>query len=252
MEALHDCSLDFESLNKKYCYSFVLQHPANRIVIPIINSSIYLVAVYEIENNKLTNNKTIKIIKDYVVPKGVKRPQIYADFTCYNDLIDKYASMNTPYDIMGVIIHNTENGQRCKIRNPNYETVHHLRGIQPKLLYQYLAIRKQDRLNEYLLHFPQHKKMFLEFRDQLYLFTQTLYQNYIACYIKKEKQLKDYPPQFKTHMYHLHKKYINELLDIKSYINMNVVIQYMNDMEPSQIMFCAFRKSKQNQIKVVC
>jgi len=41
-------NFDIQNLNPRYCYSFILQHPANRIVIPFKIPQLYLVAVYEI------------------------------------------------------------------------------------------------------------------------------------------------------------------------------------------------------------
>jgi hypothetical protein len=38
-------------LPKTHCYSFVLQHPENQIVIPIKSPKLWLVAVYEIQNS---------------------------------------------------------------------------------------------------------------------------------------------------------------------------------------------------------
>jgi hypothetical protein len=36
----------FDELSKDYCYSFVLQHPENRIVLPIVRPTLYLIAVF--------------------------------------------------------------------------------------------------------------------------------------------------------------------------------------------------------------
>ena len=81
--------------------------------------------------------------------------------------------MNTSYDIVGVIIHNIQTGERTKIRNPIYEKVRNLRGNQPKLQYQYLCLRKEEKVEDYLKFFPENKSQFLEFSDQIHLFTET-------------------------------------------------------------------------------
>ena len=42
--------LVLENLDRRYCYSFVLQHPENRIVVSFSQPQLYLVAVYHIVN----------------------------------------------------------------------------------------------------------------------------------------------------------------------------------------------------------
>ena len=41
-----------QTLNPNYCYSFVLQHPENRIVVPFKHPQLFLVAVYEINQKE--------------------------------------------------------------------------------------------------------------------------------------------------------------------------------------------------------
>ena len=51
LEAAKENNLVLENLNRKLCYSFVLQHPSNRIVIPIHKPQLYLVAIFYIDNS---------------------------------------------------------------------------------------------------------------------------------------------------------------------------------------------------------
>lgn len=60
-EAMVLNNLYLDMLNKQFCYSFVLQHPYNRIVAPISNPQLYLVAVYQIIN-VIDEKATILII----------------------------------------------------------------------------------------------------------------------------------------------------------------------------------------------
>ena len=258
LEAMEYCKFTLDMLDKLYCYSFVLQHPENRIVIPFKNPQLYLVAMYQIINtseiNDYHNGSTNVYRIDYTetynrwINAGclIRIPELYS-FDSYNELIDKYASMNTPYNIVGVVFYHFITGERCKVRNPVYEQVKQLRGNQPKLQYRYLSVRKEGKMKEFLNFYPENKKIFSDFRDQVHLFTNTLYTNYVSCYIKKEKPLNEFAEQYKTHMYHIHRIYLNELKDKKLYVNNTVVQKYVNELEPSLLMYCLnFHMRKRN------
>jgi len=64
-----------------------------------------------------------------------------------------------------------------------------------------------------------------------------LYQNYISCYIKKERPLKEFPDHFRTHMFHIHKQYTDILKPKNDYVNNTVVINYVNGLHPSLQMY---------------
>ena len=241
LETLTSCNLNLDYLDKDFCYSFVLQHPENRIVVPFFKPQLYLVSVFTIIQSKNLLNiypcrmKKVKECTNWS-NTTVKFPETY-EFRNYSDLIEKYASMNTSYNILGVVFYNVKTGERCKVRNPVYEQVRQLKGNQPKLQYQYLVLRKEGRVSEYLTYFPETKKIFSQFRDQMHLFTKTLYSNYISCFIKKEKTLLEYPEQFRCHMFSLHQFFLNDLREKKLFVNSSFVIKYVNDLHPSQPMF---------------
>ena len=55
LDAMQTTGLTLDMLDKKNNYSFVLQHPKNRIVVPFQNATLYLVAVYQITFVEETN-----------------------------------------------------------------------------------------------------------------------------------------------------------------------------------------------------
>jgi hypothetical protein len=239
LEAAKKNNLILENLNRNLSYSFVLQHPNNRIVIPIKKPQLYLVAIYCIDNND-KNNVTVfttdlQESTEYWLTTTIKFPETYA-FNEYSELIDKYASMNTSYDKLGFVLYNKKTGHRTKIRNPVYEEVRHLRGNQSKLQFQYLTLRKEGKMNEFLKSFSENKKEFSLFRDQLHLFTNTLFENYISCYIKKEKPLKEFSLQYRTHMFILHDYYKNVLKRQKLHVTKKIVTDYVNNLQPQLLM----------------
>ena len=250
LEAMSQCRLSFDDLIKGYTYSFVLQHPENRIVVPFRKPNLYLAAIYHcVDYSKTLTEEKHEII--FVFPMDVnfvrentslkntlvQYPKEFQERT-YTELIKKYASMNTPYDVMGIIIVNQMTGERCKIRNPVYEQVRQLKGNQAKLQYQYLSLRHSGKISEYLKFYPEHKKEFSIYRDDVHLFTKTLYDHYVECFIKKvNPDIHSYSKQYQGHMIVLHQKFLNELREQKKAITFPFIVQYVNEMHPSKLMF---------------
>ena len=145
--------------------------------------------------------------------------------------------MNTPYDVLGVVLYDRVLGRRTKIRNPVYEEVRNLRGNQPKIQYQYLCLRKEGKVGDFLKFYPENKKEFSCFRDQIHLFTETLYRNYVSCYIKKVKPLIEFSNQYRTHMFNIHQNYLCYLREKKDFVKNTTVITYVNNLHPSLLMY---------------
>jgi len=237
MEACAHNNLDFNDLCKEHNYSFVLQHPNNRIVIPFKIIKIYLVAVYDIDNNdKTIKSIPLKNISHLFDKSTVDYPMNY-EFTNFQELKDKYASGNTDYKTVGVMLYHLKSGVRSKFRNPNYEMVRKLKGNQPKKQYTYLLLRNQGKVSEYLKYYSEDKKIFSSFRDQIHGFTNQLQQNYLSCYVRKEKALKYFPHEYRGHMFTLHQDYLIHLRPKKKHIAREYVINYINNLHPSKLMY---------------
>jgi hypothetical protein len=63
-----------------------------------------------------------------------------------------------------------------------------------------------------------------------------LHQNYLACYGRQEKPLKEFGSQFRTHMFNLHQQFINELRPNNLFITNTIVQKYVNNLHPSLLM----------------
>jgi hypothetical protein len=242
LEAATNCTFELNMLNPVYCYSFV-----------------YLVQVYEIchtEGDVINvNHSDMEVVKKMGLwdQTSIKFPQVYESWTDYDDLRFQYASMNTQYDVLGVVLRNKTTGIRAKLRNPVYENVRHLRGNQPKMQYQYLSLRKNGAVGNFLKYYPEYKKEFAFYRKGLHDFTYALYQNYVSCYIKKEKPLIEFPDNFRTHMFHIHKRYIDVLKPTNMFVTNSEVIKYVNEMPTTLQMYSLnynMRKRRLNFIAV--
>lgn len=254
VEACKENNFNLESLNSDFCYSFVLQHPENRIVVPFSTPQLYLVEVY-----KILNTDKVQVIPQNIyevrmngqwLNTSIRFPEVY-EFTTYTELIEKFASANTPYNIMGIVIRNMLVNERTKIRNPIYEEVRHLKGNQSKLQYQYLHLRKEGKLPEYFKFYPEAKKDFSECRDKVHLFTNTLHQNYLACYVRKEKPLGEFGAQYRTHMFKIHEQYITDLRPKNLFVTNTIVQKYVNNLHPSLLMHSLNYNLRKQNVDVI-
>ena len=229
-EICDEMKIKFDLFSKDCCYSFVMQHPENKFVLQISEKRLYLIACYKIENYTVT----LLPRENVTLPENILLPIQY-NMLSYNELFMLYGSMNTDASIPGVMIYH-KNGDRTKIHNPNYKYIKYLRGNNTKLQFQYLSLRRDNLINENLKYFPENIKQFQIFKQQLYNFSNTLYANYIQCYIKKEQPLIQFPKEFRVHMYNLHQYYLS-IRENRGYINKTVIIQYINSLEPAKLMY---------------
>jgi hypothetical protein len=254
---------NYEDLPRDVVYSFVLQHPKNRIVLPITEASIYLIAVYRLVNND-SNLEVIQhsrdgFLKNIIKCDKIKTPKalslnedgagVCSDYT-FKNFKKEYASMNSAYNMMGVVFYNMVTGQRLKLRNPMYEMVKNVRGSDQKIQLQYLTLRHGGRVADYLKDFPEYKSVFSHYRSQLHSFTRNLHQNYLDCFVFKKKLFAEYPAQYKKYMFVLNKKYIEELRENKNSVTFNYVVEFVNKIDPGSLLFSLNYVVKQHKTEI--
>jgi hypothetical protein len=254
---------NYEELPKDVVYSFVLQHPKNRIVLPITAPAIYLIAVYRItqDNDKIEviQHSRDGFLKNIIKCENIKTPKTLslneqgvgagAEYT-FKNFKKEYASMNSAYNMMGVVFYNMVTGERMKLRNPMYEMVKNIRGNEQKLQLQYLTLRHGGRVADYLKSFPEYKGDFSYYRSQVHSFTRNLHQNYLDCFVFKKKPFAEFPPQYKKHMFALNKKYIEELRENKNSVTFNYVVEFVNKLDSGSLLFSLNYVVKQHKTEI--
>ena len=261
------------SVPKDYCYSLVIQHPKNQIVNVITVPGLYLVAAYQLASAGAAGVNVIRINRDIFsgnfggsvshMPSALscvaadvggegegegeggegEDTVVTATFTPHTveDYCNMYASMDTrSVSLAGVVFVDKDTGFCYKKRNPKYESVKKRKGMEQKLMAQYLQMRKDHGIDEYLKYHPQHSRAFRQFRDRLHDYTQRLYDSYIAHYIKKDaKPLKEYDRELKTHMYKIHYDvYLATMKESGAFVTKHTVINYVNQLAAAQQLAC--------------
>lgn len=240
-EALKEDSIDLNVLPKSYCYSFVLQHPLNRIVAPVEKPHAVLVEAHCITDMIVTiyphgSTDDDKELREIIDVHGIPIPKTYT-YKNIREATDHHASRNTDFGCVGIILKNYRKGWRAKIRNPVYEEVKQLRGNSPKLQFLYLTLRHSGNVSKYLRFFKEHSDDFENYRNQVHNFTQNLYVNYVDCFIKKKAHVNTYPHQYKVCMTTLHTLYLDTLMPRGKHIHKGVVINFFNEMPPQRQMY---------------
>jgi hypothetical protein len=302
-DSLKEMNLSLDMFNHKYCYSFVLQHPKNHIVFDIVKPQLYLLYVYNINHvynvcddiyddisspvsgieeinihvhhliNSVDFNAKIDFSKDckikYPIQFLLNENMSYKDI--FNYFYNHSYDLNMVYSTMGFVLYNNVTGERCKIRNPYYEHMHNINGMQSKLLYKYLIFRYQNNENQFIQFYKNKdgyggnggnggtggtgnndndngtdiKSKVDVFKTKIHSFTNILLIHYIDCFINKSKSLASYPPQYKSHMYELHNMYLKELKPNKRIIDIRTVMLYVNNLHPSKLIYSLiYKKSK--------
>ena len=135
---------DFAFLNKECSYSFVLQHPQNHLVELIEKPAAYMTYIYRIEH------KDGQPFYSYVKP----------DQTAGNGRIrypvDEHSGSTdvSPYGVssfVGSMIINYETGMRRTYYREEYLELKALRGNNPSIYYQYLTLRKIQKVADFLI-----------------------------------------------------------------------------------------------------
>jgi len=232
-EALQYVNLDLNSLNKSYCYSFVMQHPGNRLVTAFTEIKLYLISAYFIENSMNTNT-TVTLVDN--IQNDPVWESTRVQFPAKLDWDLRKPIENMPYTIMGVSFKDTVSGDRCKLRNPAFEYVRNLRGNQPKLSYRYLELRKMGKVVEFLQFYPEHSTQFRYYQSNLHKYTNNMYNFYVNIFIKKNMQLNEVDYTYKISLKQIHHHYREVLIPQNKYVTLQTVIEYVNALPEAILM----------------
>ena len=187
---------DFAFLNKECCYSFVIQHPKNHLVLTIDKPAAYLVHIYRIGDNHYSYEKPDPSIGNGCTSIGNGCTSIgngrilFAQTAVKQDIDNLNNPLNSP-DFVGVMITNCETGLRTSMYAGKYLEVKALRGNNPCLHYQYLNLRKIGKVNEFLGYFPQYAVAFKSFAEYFNRFKARIHQLYMDVHVLKKIRVTD-------------------------------------------------------------
>jgi len=252
---------------KNHSYSFVLQHPQNRLVIPVNQPRLYLIAVYEIEgihvkvipsnsvglcSNKVAGRVSSEggfqspLPKTYLTWDCLRQPWIYypSTFSCtglkYSDLIRTYSTIHGSTCIAGVMCTNTVTGMRTKIINTVYIELKEIRGMNTNLLYLFLTLQYMDKIDHYLNIFPWYTNAFAKYRSLLQKWVDNISISYKSRYIKRTGEIISH--RYMPHVYKLHHSiYLPSVASgTKCVITKKIIQNYLHKLTPTELFHAIF------------
>lgn len=249
-QSLSDCSF-IESLDKKSTYHFMLQHPKNHLVYPIEYPKLFVIGKTNIHHDGIVNNVFIENKKQLY--DSLKNSKYYVNrFLNYSineteDKLKKYLECDTMSENqIGFVFTNLRNGQQTTILHPNYEGLLTLRGTHPNLLFQYVCLRKIDKVIEFLKHFPMYKDKFWTFKKMYDSLIINLHKAYYSNFIIKQQK-------FINKHYYYHIQQVHNSIFIPSLSNGEkivikkpIIANYIMSLEPG----CVFHLLQQEEVNL--
>lgn len=267
-EACAANKIDLSTLDTRYSYSLVLQHPKNPMIAPVVVARLFYIAAYTVNNVTLTATRHPRNVVDHK-SIGFHVPRNYDTDLGVNDhaffqIHAKYANSScmTPYRVMGVMFHSAKNaGWSFKLRNPAYEAAKKIpMGSQTRMFYMYCSLRRTREIKQHLALFPEDTAAFTEYNNSFTSFANLVHSKYIECFVLKQKQLGTYSSGIKNILHGLHTDiYLDRKNDLvaatargeevpyKIKITYNDVLHYITTAVSPLDIFTSINWSKQQQ-----
>lgn len=230
------------SLSKRYSYTFILQHPENKIILPVKKAAIYLVAVYKYN---IWEYNTVEYIPaneyetwhEFNAFQGMiqfpNRPTYSWD---YDELIQRHESFEDNIERAGIVITNSITGDRAIIKSRLRSQLKKNKYVGPEIEYKYFAVRKTGKMNSFLSFYPIYKNTFASIADQYEALIKNVYDSYIHYYVLRDTN--DIEDKYFNHIVKIHKTiYIPSFRTTRKRIKRDTVRGYFDKMEPRELLF---------------
>lgn len=228
-ECINTTSIIIEDkLNKDYCYSFIIIHPENSIVVKYQYPVLYHVST-----------RNMKTFEEIDVDVGIqKMPRTKICKENINDVIENL--MNTKELFYEGLIFIDTQYRRWKLRTPVFNRARELWGNTNNRLYRYIELRRDGNLlNEYLMYFPCDRDVFIEYENRLKNVAHDILKYYSGKHILKN--IEKVPYYYSKIIYKLHGDFFKD--KVKTNYSKIVVTLLETDVKLVNYMLNNFEKS---------
>lgn len=213
------------SLSSNEFVNCVLQHPENRIVVPVSKPHLWITHYGKVDSE---GNVTI-FTNPSLWPAHLQQhaPQQYS--------FAQVKMLKDTFEQKGYVIQDKNSSRRWRMLHDEYEAVRMLRGAESNSVERFVRLRREGKVKIYLSYYKEENQSFWEFEKTLRQHTQDLGEFYARIKKTKEIGMKDIPFTFREHVYALHGQYLASLPTPKS-IDKASVISYVNSLDNEKLV----------------
>ena len=230
-QAMKAARIGFDSLDKNSCYSWVLQHPENRIVVPVDRARAFCVQKATIHDD---GSFTVDDLTG--VPNAV---QVIRDIKSTQDLWDLLAEWNKRFGhaAQGIVVHYLPSGSRYKVRTPEYNRVRGMRGNSARRDFLWLDLWRSGKLLDYLRLYPEERATADAVVNRWKQITNDVFHIYTDVFKARSLAKAAIPPKHRPLVYGLHTLYMESLKPAGRSVDWKAALQYMNERDTAQMLF---------------
>lgn len=218
-------------LNRDDCYSIVLMHPDNRIVVPVKAPELrWVQSVFVAPNGVLAWQSFTTTTPNPVTP--------ITGMTTWTDVLIRLNDWNKRFGhtIQGIHIKGP-NGQRWKIRTPEYNRIRALRGNTARRDYLWLTAWRGGNLAQYLKVYPEERTAANRIIDTWKRITGDVYHTYVDVFKARSLPKTAIPPKLRSLIYGIHNKFMTELKPQGKSVDWHATMEFMNSRDVPLMLF---------------
>ena len=228
----------FDMLNKGFGYSFVLRHPANRIVVPVSAPSLNCVEVSSVDPVTLTYG-TMASAHTLAPPRRFNAGSAADCLTVLLPHIQQFEGLLC----QGAVVRDMSTGRRWKMRTDLYATVRKMRGNHSKMEYVWFENFKNGTLEAYLAYYPEERAGATAALAQWTKVVSETYNLYVHVFKVRDCAKSAIPAQYKGILFDLHGQYLSRLAPAKQSLTWQEHQSIMGRQDLKRMVFLATYKN---------
>lgn len=244
-----------KNVKVNYCMQFILMHPQHHNVFMVEKPKLYFIGSTIIHHENIFNNIYYMNRTENEVffneiffncGKIDMTPSSIITTKVDSNLLIEEANKDDPQSTrIGLIYTDVKTNLKCTIINTKYKELQDIRGTNPNIMFQYICLRKTDKIKDFLKYFPNYKDEFWKFKTIYDNLIKNIHNSYVNYFIKKNKHIV-VEKQIFYHIQQIHNNiYLPSISETKIIIKKNIVAEYIFSLEPACV-FHLLNKYKDN------